>query len=409
MKNLTTFILLFFIASAIYSQNITNTLGAGGVYYIKDASTNFYTLTQTTGTVNILKGLRLEATGNSSTTGVIFKGTDRFIHNFAAAGAFGFNTFMGINSSNFTLGVDASYNTSFGHSSLTSLTDGQSNSAFGYGSLYTNSAGLQNSGFGDRSLYSNTTGNYNSAFGYYSLYLNSDGNDNSAFGNSSLQANISGFQNSAFGSSSLQNTTGSSNTAIGNSSGNNITSGSNNICIGYNTSVPTGTSSNQVRIGNTSVTYAGIQVAWTVTSDRRWKRNILSSNLGLGFISKLNPVSYTRKNDEKKRTEFGLIAQEVEEILKEYDITNSGMITVDDKGNYELRYNDLIAPMIKAIKELKVENEKKETKILQLKNENTELKNRFSKIERVQILLINKVQSLESKDVKSEEVKSANR
>lgn len=401
MKTLKTCVLFFFITSVIHSQNnITNTLGTSGLFYIKDASTNFFTLTQSTGTVNILKGLRLEATGNSSTTGVIFKGTDRFIHNFAAVGASGLNTFMGINSGNFTLGVDASYNTSFGHSSLTSLTDGQNNSAFGYGSLYTNSSGLQNSAFGGRSLYSNTTGNYNSAFGYYSLYLNDGGNDNSAFGYYSLQANISGTQNSAFGNSSLQSTTGSYNTAIGNSSGNNITSGSNNICIGYNTTVPTGTASNQVRIGNTSITNAGIQVAWAVTSDRRLKSKILDSNLGLEFISKLRPVSYTRINDEQQSIEFGFIAQEVEDVLKQYEVNNPGMLTIDDKEIYSLRYNDLFAPIVKSIQELKRE---KDEEIAKLKKENdelkaitVELKDRLTKFEQMQNMLVTEIEKLKT-------------
>ncbi|MCL4279095.1 MAG: tail fiber domain-containing protein, partial [Ignavibacteriaceae bacterium] len=70
-------------------------------------------------------------------------------------------------------------------------------------------------------------------------------------------------------------------------------------------------------MGNSSINYAGIQVSWTVTSDRRWKENVQPTNLGLNFISELNPVSYTRKNDENQKTEYGLIAQEVEQILEE--------------------------------------------------------------------------------------------
>jgi len=110
-------------------------------------------------------------------------------------------------------------------------------------------------------------------------------------------------------------------------------------------------------MGNGSITYAGIQVAWSVVSDRRWKSNITPSNLGLAFVSQLNPVSYTRKNDGGQRIEYGFIAQEIEEILNEAGVKNAGMITVDDEGSYELRYNDLLAPMVKAIQELKTEND----------------------------------------------------
>ena len=54
-------------------------------------------------------------------------------------------------------------------------------------------------------------------------------------------------------------------------------------------------------IGNFDITYAGIQVPWTYTSDKRWKSDIRDSHLGLDFISKLRPVSYYRNNDESKK------------------------------------------------------------------------------------------------------------
>jgi hypothetical protein len=163
----------------------------------------------------------------------------------------------------------------------------------------------------------------------------------------------------------LLNTYGNNNVAIGYSAGFFI-SGSNNIAIGYDAQVPTASANNQVRLGNTAITSADIQVPWTSGSDRRYKDNITPLGLGLGFISKLNPVSYVRKNDEKARTEYGLIAQEVEQVLKELGIENHGMLTISDDGMYGLRYNDLLAPMIKAIQELK---EQKDTEIAMLKAE----------------------------------------
>ncbi|HEY3251118.1 MAG TPA: tail fiber domain-containing protein, partial [Ignavibacteria bacterium] len=230
-----------------------------------------------------------------------------------------------------------------------------------------NSSGYDNSAFGSNSLYNNTTGYYNTGFGSHSLYTNNTGYYNSAFGSRSLFYNT-GLSNSAFGNNALENnTTGAQNSALGVYAGFQISTGSNNTAIGYNAQVPSGTASNQVRIGNTSITYAGIQVAWTVTSDLRLKSNVTNSNLGLDFISGLKPVSYTRINDDKQKTEYGFIAQEVEETLKQSGIENTGMISVDDEGIYSLRYNDLIAPMVKAIQELKEENQN-------LKNEIEELK-----------------------------------
>lgn len=49
--------------------------------------------------------------------------------------------------------------------------------------------------------------------------------------------------------------------------------------------------------------------------------------LGLDFISRLRPVSYLRNNDENKKTEFGFIAQEVEESLNTSGISNVGMVS----------------------------------------------------------------------------------
>lgn len=50
------------------------------------------------------------------------------------------------------------------------------------------------------------------------------------------------------------------------------------------------------------------------------------------------------------------------------------MLTVTEEGMYELIYNDLLAPMIKAIQEIKAENEKlriqKDKEVAQLKTEN---------------------------------------
>ena len=127
--------------------------------------------------------------------------------------------------------------------------------------------------------------------------------------------------------------------------------------IGYDAQVSNPTGNNQVRIGNADISDAEVEVSWTITSDRRSKSNIQNSNLGLEFINKLKPVSYFRKNDERKRTEYGFIAQEVEKLLNEFEVENTGMITVSDSGLYSMRYDDLFAPVVKAVQELKEKND----------------------------------------------------
>ena len=86
------------------------------------------------------------------------------------------------------------------------------------------------------------------------------------------------------------------------------------------------------------------------------KKIFILLTVGLNFISKLNPVLYTRINDENQKIEYGLIAQELEQVLKEEGVINSAMLTIDGDGRYELGCS-VFAPMIKAIQELKNEND----------------------------------------------------
>ena len=268
-------------------------------------------------------------------------------------------------------GVIGLSNTSFGLSAFNSSSTGQNNSAFGDYALAYNTAGNNNTASGFNALFFNTTGSSNTASGFNALFFNTTGGYNTASGTDALYANTIGSSNTASGGSALlANTTGNFNVAIGNSALSSVTTGSNNIGIGNNTQVPTATASNQVRIGNALITYAGIQVAWTITSDRRLKTDIKKSELGLGFIKKLNPVSYTRMNDSAKKTEYGFIAQEVEETLKNLGLSNTGMVSKDDKGMYSVRYNDLFAPMVKALQEQQGIIEADKAKIKTLEEEN---------------------------------------
>ena len=197
----------------------------------------------------------------------------------------------------------------------------------------------------------------------------------------SLQSNTTGNNNSAFGMQSLQsNTTGFSNTALGFLSLSTISTGFNNIGNGYNAQVPNATGNNQVRIGNANITYAGIQVAWTTTSDERWKDNIQPSNLGLSFINQLKPVSYTRKNDVKKSVEYGFIAQELQASLQKFGVENAGIISTDDNGMLGVRYNDLLAPMILATQEQQKQILEQQKQILELQKLIIEMKEKLDSL-----------------------------
>jgi len=87
------------------------------------------------------------------------------------------------------------------------------------------------------------------------------------------------------------------------------------------------------------------------TSDRNEKNTIVASDLGLDFINKLNPVSY--KFNNKTRTHYGLIAQDIETVLNDIGKPSSGFAGfIKEDDSYGLRYNEFMSPLIKAVQEL---------------------------------------------------------
>jgi Chaperone of endosialidase len=401
----------------------TATAGAGGTA----VSPGFYYWTGTgwsrfqTGTAT---GAEWSLTGNAGTVpGTHFIGTTdgndlRFKRNNQHAGLISTNsTAFGTSALNITsTGIQ---NTAFGSSVLTANTTGMQNTAVGFGALVSNTTGggnigigqvsllsnidgYYNVGIGFTSLYHNTTGDYNVGIGYTALYNNDSGNYNLGIGYGACYSNRKGNGNTGIGAYAgnfnntgdnnvavghyssylgsigsgnvgvgyyalFTNSNGSNNVAVGNNAGFSST-GSNNITIGYDAQVPTGTADNQVRIGNTAVTYAGVQVAWTTTSDQRWKKDIHPSELGLDFIRQLKPVSYLRNNDKTQTREYGFIAQDLQILLQKMAPEN-GIVSSDDKGYLGVRYNDLLAPMVKAIQEQQLLIEKLQAEIEVLKQQ----------------------------------------
>lgn len=121
------------------------------------------------------------------------------------------------------------------------------------------------------------------------------------------------------------------------------------------------------------------------TSDERKKENIIDTVLGLDFINALRPVSFKWKdytasgisievnnetgenievpyeiNHTFTRKHQGMIAQEVFTVCSGMNIDTKDFagVTYDAESDvYGLRYGEFIAPMIKAIQELKEEND----------------------------------------------------
>ena len=181
--------------------------------------------------------------------------------------------------------------------------------------------------------------------------------------------------------------TGGQNTAIGQGAGYNISTGTGNVCLGYaagQTVLTTGANQLYIARSNTAASNASTWIhgdgsgncyqgnnntAWSTTSDRRLKKNIVDSSKGLAEINQLRVANFEyRTEDEIDMTEFpladnsrqvvlgegneglhtGVIAQEVEAVLPE-------CIEVSERGAKTVQTDPIMWAMVNAIKELSAE------------------------------------------------------
>ena len=136
------------------------------------------------------------------------------------------------------------------------------------------------------------------------------------------------------------------------------------------TSTATGTDDAAITIDgdlavNDDITYVG---SISDISDRRLKDNIELLNKTGSLIEKLDQIdtySFTMKDDALARTEFGVMAQELEKVFPELVNTAD-----DEMGTKSVNYMGLIAPMIEATKELNAENRALKAELAELKSQN---------------------------------------
>lgn len=264
-------------------------------------------------------------------------------------------------------------NTVLGNSAGGNNTTGLNNTFLGIDAGGSNAIGDRNTMVGTGAgNFCNTSDNTH--VGYHSGYIVQLGARNTYIGAQS------GFQNSY----------GNENTAVGGQSGWSTINLRNTSCFGYDTNA---TGDNQVQLGNASTTtyvYGTVQNR----SDLRDKADVQDTVLGLDFISKLRPVDYKwdmreyykseipiqgelsdedfkvvidlwltdnklsnlEHNGTKKRNRFhhGFIAQEVKDLgfggFQDHSV-NGG------EDVLSIGYDEFIAPMVKAIQELKAEIE----------------------------------------------------
>jgi hypothetical protein len=113
----------------------------------------------------------------------------------------------------------------------------------------------------------------------------------------------------------------------------------------------------------------GGNVAWTPASDARLKEKVttLDDAQGLDLIARLRPVTFHWKDnliDRVRGLQYGFIAQEVEKVIPEVVVQGSDLTvhhadgtTEDVKNTKAMDYGAVVVPLVKAVQQLKAQNE----------------------------------------------------
>jgi Chaperone of endosialidase len=281
------------------------------------------------------------------------------------------------------------WNTATGDSALFSNTTANGNVANGFESLLNNTTGNINVAVGWHALLSNTIGDHNTASGYEALRENISGDGNVGTGWQALVLNTTGAGNTADGGVSLNhNTTGNYNTAVGDHALHDNETGSYNIALGYSAGQNVLTADNVITIGANVLgadlsnscfigNIRGVSTAnadaipvlidsagqlGTLTSSKRFKKEIKPMNQNSEAILRLQPVTFEYKSDSKGTPQFGLIAEEVAKV-------NPDLVVRDRNGEiYSVRYEAVNAMLLNEFLKAHRKVEEQQATIAQLKS-----------------------------------------
>jgi hypothetical protein len=140
-----------------------------------------------------------------------------------------------------------------------------------------------------------------------------------------------------------------------------------------------------IRLGDTGTNgciknLAGTGIVGTCSSDRRLKKNITPFAPALDKVAALQPVNYFWRASEFPNRHFGnsraygLIAQDVEQVLPE-------LVVTDGDGYKAVDYSQLPLLTIQAVKELKTENDALKHRVAGLSTDNERLAQRVAEID----------------------------
>lgn len=390
--------------TALYSNttgNLNTALGSTALYYNTEGSSNTAlgpgTLYQnTTGSSNIAIGRRALYVSTDRSGNIAIGDSSLYNNGTSATGDTQASKSVAIGVKALYTNTTGYYNTATGYQALQSNLSGFNNVAMGYQALMQNSSGSYNTQVGVHSSPASTGGNYNTSLGFATLFQNGTGNGNTAIGMYADYYVTAGY-NTAVGYSAGDNYTMTNGTFLGAYAYPSGSGYSNCMALGYDAHV---NASNKVVVGNPSVTSIGGYAGWTNFSDGRYKKNVSRDVPGLDFIQLLHPVTYnldvntlnadqrkgmnmTLREGEQPRIESaedraaaeaksrivytGFIAQEVEQAAKSIGYDFSGLdVPQSPDGYYGLRYSDFVVPLVKAVQELKAENDELRRRIEEL-------------------------------------------
>jgi trimeric autotransporter adhesin len=252
--------------------------------------------------------------------------------------------------------------TAVGYHALKFLTTGEANTAVGYIALNLNTTGSGNAAIGQNALGSNTTADGNTGLGYSAGYGVTTGGGNTFVGASSGTSPVI--------------STGTDNTFVGSAASGTATDTVNANALGRGVKSESGYTT--VGIDGSDIRAANGTATWATVSDRRVKKDIEDSTVGLNFINDLRPRTFNYKNKGDIPEEFrgyeegstesykysttnhGFIAQEVKAVIDNHtDIADGFKLwDVRETGQQEVAEAALIPMLVKAIQELSAEVEK---------------------------------------------------
>ncbi len=133
----------------------------------------------------------------------------------------------------------------------------------------------------------------------------------------------------------------------------------------------------QIICGGTNGSLPITATAFNVASSENYKKNISELQYGLDAVLKIKPVKYQYNFDKTGLYTIGFIAEEVSEIIPEVVSHENGahkIVSHKEGKPVSMDYSKMSAVLVNAVKE-------QYSKVQELKQNNTELKQRLAKIE----------------------------